>query len=107
MRPKYKQYTTTGIKEWIVLDHYGDQYDVAVVIKSGTATYTVEYTKAALLQGDLPAAGEVFSVPAQTGQSGNTDQVYQGPLTGVRLNISAISGVVELQVLTHSEDKPR
>lgn len=107
MRPKYKQYTTTGIKEWIVLDHYADQYDVAVIIKSGTATYTVEYTKAALLEGDVPAPTEVFSVAAQTGQTVNTDQVYAGPLTGVRLNIAAITGTVEFQVLTHSEAKHR
>lgn len=103
MRPKRKTYTTTGIKEWIPVDHYAAQYNVAVVLAVGaTVTYTVEYTKADILGGDTPAATQVFSEAAQSAQSGNTELIYLGPISAFRINIAAITGNgVEFQILTH------
>ena len=104
MRPKRKSYTTTGAKEWIPVNHYAAQYNVAAALKSGTATYGVEYTKADILGGVTPTAGEIFEETGQAaGQTASTELVYQGPVTAFRLNIAAISGELELQILTYSE----
>lgn len=103
MRPIYKTYTTTGAKEMIVLDLHRNPFSVAVylVLASGaTVTATLEYTADDVYApGYVVATGKWWAHADMTGSTADDEAVISKAVRALRLNIAAISGSVQLQVI--------
>lgn len=103
MRPIYKTYTTTGAKEAIPLDLHRNPFNVSVflnLVDASTATATLEYTGDNVQDPAYVAAnGKWWPHPDMTGSTADDEAVITKPVTAVRLNIAAISGSVQLQII--------
>jgi len=93
-----RSYTTTGIKVAIPLNRHGNpQFSISVQI-TGTATYTLQGSISRINRTD---SSEVWNdIPAMTGLTINAFQkITNSPLEALRLNITAISGTLDFQIL--------
>lgn len=93
-----RSYTSTGIKTAIPLNRHGNpQFSISVQI-TGTATYTLQ---GSITQINRTGQTEVWNdIPSMTALTINAFQkIVNSPLEGLRLNITAISGTVDFQIL--------
>lgn len=96
-----RSYTTTGIQTAIPLNRHGNpQFSISVQI-TGTATYTLQ---GSIAQINRTGSSDVWNdIPSMTGLAINAFQkITNSPLEGLRLNITAISGTIDFQILQNT-----
>jgi len=95
MRPVRLTVAGVGASAPIPFDRYVDpaQAAVAVLILSGTATYTVQHTFDDIwAPGFAPGSAVWFPHPVLAGQTVNADSNYAYPPMAIRLNVTISSG---------------
>lgn len=97
MRPVTVTVTNTGVSSVIPIDVYQSPCNIGMAVKIGTATtYKVEHTFDDVFDPAFnPATATWFDHPTLSGTT-NKDGNYISPPRGVRLNVSAGTGVTTL-----------
>lgn len=93
-----KSYTTTGIKTAIPLNRHGNpQFSISVEVQA-SATYTLQ---GSITQINREGTTQVWNdIPAMTGLTATAFQkITNSPLEALRLNVIAITGTVNFQLL--------
>lgn len=98
MRPKKVTVTGVAASPWIPVDYKQDPMNVGVgCVVSATATYSVEYTLDDVFDTTVtPVAFVLSSISAATTSK---DGVINTPVRAVRLNVSASTGSVYMNVI--------
>ena len=95
MRPVRVEVTGVDVSAPIPIDQYLNPTNIglAVVILSGTATYTVEHTMDDVFDENFnPATATWFPHPTMEDLVANADGNYAFPPTACRLNVTISSG---------------
>ena len=93
-----QSHTGTGVKVAIPLNRHGNpQFSISIQI-TGSATYTLQ---GSISQINRTTSSDVWNdIPSMTALSVNAFQkIVNSPLEALRLNITAISGTVDFQIL--------
>lgn len=93
-----KSYTSTGVKIAVPLNRHGNpQFSISVKI-TGTATYTLQ---GSISQINRDTSSDVWNdIPSMTALSIDAFQkIVNSPLEALRLNVTAISGTLDFQIL--------
>ena len=102
MRPTRVTVTNVGVSQPIPMDQYLTPFNVGLgaIIVSGTPTYSVQHTFDDVFDPNYnPSTGTWFNQPDITGQTTSVDGNYAFPVSAIRLNVTAGTGVVTLDVL--------
>lgn len=101
MRPATVSVTGVGTSQVIPLDWNSSPFNVGVgCIVTGTATYTVEATFDDVFAPNFtPASANWLPNIGLTAQTASKDGNYAFPVRGVRLNVTAGTGTVQMTVL--------
>jgi hypothetical protein len=102
MRPTKVTVTNVGVSNPIPMDQYLTPFNVGLgaVIVSGTPTYSVQHTFDNVFDPSYnPSTGTWFNQPDMTAQTTSVDGNYAFPVSAIRLNVTAGTGVVALTVL--------
>lgn len=95
-------YTVTGIgvSPIFAADHFQSPFNIGVgVTVSATATYTVQYTFDDIMaDGYVPASGTWFTDATFGTATATKSAAMIIPCRGVRLNVSASTGSVTIQI---------
>lgn len=91
--------TGTGTTDWVPLNRYaGDDVSLAAFV-DGTATYTVEMTLERVNREEYdPATVRVLDHGTLVGSTGSASGNIDFPVEAIRLNVTAGTGSVELQI---------
>jgi hypothetical protein len=102
MRPVRVTVTGIGDSAVIPIDQYQRPTNIALgcVITSGTATYTVQHTFDDVFSPTFnPGTAVWFDHPVIAGKTTNFDSNYAAPPRGVRLHVTASTGVVQMTLV--------
>ena len=95
----YVSYTTTGVKSSLNMDPSICPFNASLAVFVGTtATYKIQYSLDPIETADASSRWfDDANLPASTTVSGVTN--YMFPVTKVRIDISAVTGTLELKTL--------
>ena len=101
MRPSIVSKTGTGASSLIPLNYQLTPFNVTLAVAvTGTVTYQVEATVTDLTTPGYTAAGDTWFIHSTlVGKTDNQVSNYVFPVTAVRLNNTAGTGVAQLTVI--------
>lgn len=101
MRPVVFSITGTGTSGVYAPDNYISPFNIALgVTVTGTVTYTVQYTFDNVFAATFdPSTAAWVDHPSLTAKSTSLDSNIAYPVQGVRLNVTAGTGVTRLTII--------
>lgn len=103
MRPIRITLTGPGVSQPVPLDQYQTPFNVGIGVKipaGSSATYTVEHTFDDVFSPNFnPSAAVWFPHAALVSKSTSADGNYAFPVSATRINVAAVTGSVDFNVL--------
>lgn len=92
--------TGTGTSPVYATDHFQSQFNVGLAVTiSATATFSVQYTLDDIMaDGYNPATGTWWTMSNFSSLSASTAGNFTIPCRGIRLNVTASTGSVTIQI---------
>lgn len=100
--PQPTSITVTGVdtSEWIPMDYFRTPFNVGLgVTITGTATYTVQHTFQNPNNPPGTTPTRIFNHETLVGQTANADGNYAFPVAAIRIDVTASTGSVTLDVI--------